>query len=65
MCGGLGDWIRCKLKSGVIAMTTESEKTLASCGATEAELREQWVLQVEAQISLRACKYLFFYSTLE
>ncbi|KAF7976360.1 hypothetical protein HWV62_6913 [Athelia sp. TMB] len=50
----LGDWIRRKLKSGVIAMTTESEKTLATCGATDAELREQWDLQVEAQISVRA-----------
>ncbi|KAF7967404.1 hypothetical protein HWV62_34409 [Athelia sp. TMB] len=54
MRGGLGDWIRRKLKSGVVAMTTESQKTLNRCGASEAELREQWALQVEAQISLRA-----------
>ncbi|KZP20737.1 hypothetical protein FIBSPDRAFT_701129, partial [Athelia psychrophila] len=54
MRSGLGDWIRRKLKSGVIDITKESEKTLLTCGATEAELREQWGLQVEAQISLRA-----------
>lgn len=57
MQGSLGDWIRQKLKSGVIAMTTESEKTLAGCDATISELRQQWQLQVEAQISLRARQY--------
>lgn len=59
MQGGLGDWIRRKLKSGVIAMTDESNKILASCGVTDTELREQWKLQVEAQISLRARKFSF------
>ncbi|KZP10892.1 hypothetical protein FIBSPDRAFT_989058, partial [Athelia psychrophila] len=54
MRSGLGDWIRRKLKSGVVDMTSESNKILATCGASEAELREQWGLQVEAQISLRA-----------
>lgn len=57
MRSGLGDWIRRKLKSGVVDMTSESNKILATCGASEAELREQWGLQVEAQISLRARKY--------
>ncbi|KAF7971664.1 hypothetical protein HWV62_20634 [Athelia sp. TMB] len=54
MRDGLGDWIRRKLKHGVIAMTAESQKTLNSCEASEAELREQWKSQVDAQISLRA-----------
>ncbi|KZP33320.1 hypothetical protein FIBSPDRAFT_882069 [Athelia psychrophila] len=54
MRSGLGDWIRRKLKSGVIDMTKESEKTLLTCGATEAELREQWGLQeVDAVFTLQ------------
>lgn len=58
MRGSLGEWIRRKLKTGVIEMTAESDKTLASCGFTEAELRHQWALQVEAQISLRAREWI-------
>ncbi|KZP13887.1 hypothetical protein FIBSPDRAFT_669407, partial [Athelia psychrophila] len=54
MRGGLGDWINRKLESGVKAMTADSQKILDTCGATETELREQWGLQVEAQISLCA-----------
>lgn len=57
MRGFLGDWINRKLNSGVIAMTKDSEKVISECGVTEEELREQWALQVEAQISLRARKY--------
>lgn len=58
MRGGLGDWINRKLESGVKAMAADSQKILDTCGATETELREQWGLQVEAQISLCARKYM-------
>ncbi|KZP28753.1 hypothetical protein FIBSPDRAFT_728861 [Athelia psychrophila] len=54
MRGFLGDWINRKLNSGVVAMTKDSEQVIRECGATEEELRKQWALQVEAQISLRA-----------
>lgn len=55
----LGDWIRRKLKSGVELQTTESQKILDSCGVSDSVLREQWKLQVEAQTSVRARKYIF------
>lgn len=60
MRSSLGDWIRRKLKSGVIAQTSESQKVLDGCGATDAELREQWKMQVEAQTSIRARKSRVF-----
>lgn len=56
MRSSLGDWIRRKLKAGVIAQTAESQKVLDGCGATDAELREQWKMQVKAQTSIRARK---------
>lgn len=54
----LGEWIKRKLngKLGVVQQTKESQQTLDSCAIPEAELREQWSMQVEAQSSLRARK---------
>jgi hypothetical protein len=53
---GLGDWIRRRLRKGVERQGGKAEAELAECSVPEAELRMQWKLQQEAQLSLRARK---------
>ncbi|GLB38031.1 hypothetical protein LshimejAT787_0410820 [Lyophyllum shimeji] len=49
----LGDWIRCRLKA-VGHRDSEAQTVLAKCSLSLDELREQWRLQREAQLSIRA-----------
>lgn len=55
----LGNWIRRKLDLGVIRHTASSQKILNNCGVSEVELRKQWKLQVDAQISVRARQFSY------
>jgi len=55
---GLGDWIRRRSRKGVEKQGKKAEAELAECSVPEAELRMQWKLQQEAQLSLRARKSL-------
>jgi ferric-dicitrate binding protein FerR (iron transport regulator) len=56
MRDGLGDWIRRRLEHCSTAQEKE-EDVLNECGITDAELRHQWKLQRESQLSLRARSY--------
>lgn len=55
---GLGDWIRRRSRKGVEKQGKKAEAELAECSVPETELRIQWKLQQEAQLSLRARKSL-------
>jgi hypothetical protein len=56
MRDGLGDWIRRRLEH--CSTTREKEEdVLSECGIPDAELRHQWDLQRESQLSLRARSY--------
>ncbi|KAG2021067.1 sentrin-specific protease [Coprinopsis cinerea AmutBmut pab1-1] len=50
----LGMWIRRRLKDGIPSHEEEAEKCLAGCNYSETQLREQWELQKQAQLSVRA-----------
>ncbi|RDB29776.1 hypothetical protein Hypma_013855 [Hypsizygus marmoreus] len=50
----LGDWIRRRLTKGVHAQGAKAQATLDTCGVPIPELRRQWVMQQESQLSLRA-----------
>ncbi|KAF6744700.1 hypothetical protein DFP72DRAFT_1018573 [Ephemerocybe angulata] len=54
--GELGVWLRRKLTKGVADHRAEALASLKKCGVSEAFLREQWVLQKEEELSLRAHK---------
>ncbi|EMD35682.1 hypothetical protein CERSUDRAFT_85646 [Gelatoporia subvermispora B] len=50
----LGAWITRKLKDGVWAQYTEAKKIVVDSQISVAELRHQWAMQQEAQLSIRA-----------
>ena len=56
----LGDWLRRHLKKGVCEQGSAAQEVLNTCGISVAELQEQWSNQRTTQLSIRACKYLFF-----
>jgi ferric-dicitrate binding protein FerR (iron transport regulator) len=56
MRDGLGDWIRRRLEH-CSATQEKEEDVLSECGIPDAELRHQWKLQRESQLSLRAHSY--------
>ena len=56
MRDGLGDWIHCRLEH-CSATQEKEEDVLSKCGISNAELRHQWKLQRESQLSLRALSY--------
>ncbi|PPR04460.1 hypothetical protein CVT26_002237 [Gymnopilus dilepis] len=51
---GLGDWIKNRLERGIKAQGNKAQSLLDECGFTVSRLRDQWNLQKEAQMSLRA-----------
>jgi hypothetical protein len=53
----LGDWILRRLRRGVKAQSAKAELDLEQCGVPLPELRHQWELQREAQMSIRAREY--------
>jgi hypothetical protein len=60
MRDGLGAWIKRRLRKGVEQQGKNAAAELVACGVPEVELRKQWKIQQEAQLSLRARKlYLF------
>jgi hypothetical protein len=56
MRDGLGAWIRRRLRRGIDEQGKIAATELAACGTPVAELREQWELQQQAQLSVRARK---------
>ena len=56
MRDGLGAWIQRRLCKGVSKQGKIAEVELVACGVPLAELRRQWELQQEAQLSVRARK---------
>lgn len=55
----LGNWIRRRLEKGVQGQGQKARAILADCEIPVETLREQWELQKEAQLSLRARVYFF------
>ena len=51
---GLGDWIKNRLERGVKAQGNKAQSLLHDSEFTIPKLREQWDLQKQAQMSLRA-----------
>ncbi|KAI5981992.1 hypothetical protein EDC04DRAFT_2593419, partial [Pisolithus marmoratus] len=60
----LGDWARRCLKKGVREQGSTTQEVLDNGGVSIAELQEQWANQRVAQLSIRACMYLFLPSKL-
>ncbi|KAG2125361.1 uncharacterized protein EDB93DRAFT_1244054 [Suillus bovinus] len=54
MRADLGDWIRRRLKRGIDEQGTAAQTTLDECDATVEDLRHQWALQRQSQLSIRA-----------
>jgi hypothetical protein len=54
---GLGDWLRRRYDHGVCGQGRKARETLEDCGVPLPELRRQWDLQREAQMSIRAREY--------
>lgn len=50
----LGNWIRRRLSKGVEGQAKKARITLDDCGVSVEELRQQWILQQAAQLSVRA-----------
>ncbi|RDB19001.1 hypothetical protein Hypma_014420 [Hypsizygus marmoreus] len=50
----LGDWIRRRLLKGVKQQGEAAQHILDTCGVSVEELRRQWAMQQEAQLSVRA-----------
>jgi hypothetical protein len=53
----LGNWIRRRLTKGVNAQSDKARETIRDCGVPISELREQWDLQRDSQLSLRSRKH--------
>ena len=49
----LGGWIRGRLKNGVEARTRAADEQLSKVDVTTCELREQWLHQRTAQLSVK------------
>ena len=56
MRDGLGGWIERQLRKGVIQQGDIATAELVACGVPVTELRKEWELQQEAQLSVRARK---------
>ncbi|EMD40254.1 hypothetical protein CERSUDRAFT_46500 [Gelatoporia subvermispora B] len=54
MRDNLGNWIACKLKHGVHEQYTEAQNIVVPAKFAVEKLREQWKLQFNAQLSIRA-----------
>jgi len=54
MRDGLGAWIQTRLRKGIEKQGKVAAAELVPCGVTVTELRRQWELQQEAQLSVRA-----------
>ncbi|KAG2080593.1 uncharacterized protein F5147DRAFT_784178 [Suillus discolor] len=54
MRADLSDWIRHCLKRGIHEQGTAAQTTLSECDATIEDLRHQWALQRQSQLSIRA-----------
>lgn len=56
MRDGLGGWIKRRLRKGVVQQGEIAAAELVACGVPITELLKEWVLQQEAQLSVRARK---------
>jgi len=56
MRDGLGGWIERRLRKGVVQQGDIAAAELVACGVPITELRKEWELQQEAQLSVRARK---------
>ena len=56
MCDGLGRWIDRRLRKGIKNQGNIATAELVACGIPVPELRKEWELQQEAQLSVRARK---------
>jgi hypothetical protein len=56
MRDGLGAWIRRRLRKGISKQGKIAAAELGASGVPVAELRRQWELQQEAQLSVHARK---------
>lgn len=56
----LGNWIRRRLDKGVIGQGQRAHQVLADCEVPIQILREQWELQMTAQLSIRARELSIF-----
>jgi hypothetical protein len=54
MHADLGDWIQRRLKRGIDEQGTAAQATLSECDATIEDLRHQWALQRQSQLSIHA-----------
>ncbi|KAF8178009.1 hypothetical protein BJ912DRAFT_856565, partial [Pholiota molesta] len=50
----LGDWLKRRQRLGVEEQGRKARSIVEKCGMTESALRQQWALQKEAQLSIRA-----------
>ena len=64
MRDGLGAWIQRRLRKGISKQGEIAAAELVACRVPVAELRRQWELQQEAQLSVRARKSSIFPSVL-
>jgi hypothetical protein len=62
LCSNLGDWIRYRLIHGAQSQSDQAQKVLDECGFEVEELKHQWRLQKESQLSLRARKFHVFHA---
>lgn len=56
----LGHWIRRKLVVGVQGQGMKAQAGLHACGITVDILREQWEMQQQSQLSVRAREFVLF-----
>ncbi|KAG1801271.1 hypothetical protein EV424DRAFT_1545449 [Suillus variegatus] len=54
MRADLGDWIRRRLRRGVEDQGTAARKLLEECEVAVSDLRKEWAMQKESQLSIRA-----------
>ncbi|KIK29762.1 hypothetical protein PISMIDRAFT_6531 [Pisolithus microcarpus 441] len=52
----LGAWLKRRMRKGIGAQGSAAEEVLAGCDVPIAELQSQWIVQREAQLSIRARK---------
>lgn len=58
MRDSLGSWIRRRSRLGIPRQEKKAQEDFNSCGHTRPYLEEQWKLQQEAQLSVRARKFI-------
>jgi hypothetical protein len=54
MHADLGEWVRHRLRRGVEDQGTAAQKILQECEVPVSDLRKEWAMQKESQLSIRA-----------